>query len=70
MENASYLNVRLSDAKAHFSCCQDSVVSSLNEGERGCVCEEINQPVLFVIKVMGDGSECLRIKAIFHFLIS
>lgn len=24
----------------------------LNEGE--CACEKINQPVLFVIKVMGD----------------
>ncbi len=71
VENASYLSVRLYAARAHFSCCRDSVVSSLNEGERGCVCEEINQPVLFVIKVMGDGSQCLRRKEdIFHFLIS
>lgn len=52
VENVLYLNVRLNAVKAHFSCCQDSVASSLNE--RGCVCEEINQPVLFVIKVMRD----------------
>lgn len=54
MENELYVKVRLNAAKAHFSCCQDSVASSLNEGECGRVGAEINQPVLFVIKVMGD----------------
>lgn len=33
---------------------KDSVASPLNEGVCGCVCEAINQPVLFVIKVIQD----------------
>lgn len=55
----SHLSVRLYTAKAHFSSCQDSVASSLNKGECGGVCELINQPVLFVIKVMGDRHICV-----------
>lgn len=53
--HCAYLNVGSHDLKAQFSCCHDSVAYSLNVGVHVCICGQINQHILLVIKVARGG---------------